>query len=339
MKSLSNDCFNPFFSHIYVEKSICNHWRVREILEKFPAAEVIEIQHYKDVFCRSRQSHALQYRARKLILAARQGALLYEGAPVCQSFGNSYFYYTSCVMNCVFDCEYCYLKGMYPSANLVVFVNLEDYFAEAERILLSHPLYLCISYDTDLTALEKIIGYVEEWCAFAEKQPDLTLEIRTKCAGFSDFQKLPALSNVIWGFSLSPQKVIERFEHHTASLTERLACAAQRIQAGCTVRLCFDPMIYLPGWKEEYGEMLEQVYGVIDLEKVLDVSVGSFRIAQDYLKRMRKQEPDSAVVWFPFQREKGYCHYPDRLMEEMEGFLTQRLESRIPGEKIFRWRV
>ena len=95
----------------------------------------------------------------------------------------------------------------------------------------------------------------------------------------------------------------------------------------------------LPGWKEEYGEMLEQVYGVIDLEKVLDVSVGSFRIAQDYLKRMRKQEPDSAVVWFPFQREKGYCHYPDRLMEEMEGFLTQRLESRIPGEKIFRWRV
>ena len=36
-------------------------------------------------------------------------------------------------MNCVFDCEYCYLKGMYPSANLVVFVNLEDIFAEVEK--------------------------------------------------------------------------------------------------------------------------------------------------------------------------------------------------------------
>lgn len=30
------------------------------------------------------------------------------------------------MMNCIFDCEYCYLKGMYPSGNLVVFVNLED---------------------------------------------------------------------------------------------------------------------------------------------------------------------------------------------------------------------
>ena len=84
--------------------------------------------------------------------------------------------------------------------------------------------------------------------------------------------------------------------------------------------------------------MLEQVYRIIDLDKILDVSVGTFRISQDYLKRMRKQEPDSAVVWFPFQRENGYCHYPDGLMEEMEGFLTERLQERISRGRIFRWR-
>ena len=28
-----------------------------------------------------------------------------EGAPVCQSFGNENFYYCSCMMNCIFDCE------------------------------------------------------------------------------------------------------------------------------------------------------------------------------------------------------------------------------------------
>lgn len=39
------------------------------------------------------------------------------------------------MMNCIFDCEYCYLKGMYPSGNLVVFVNLEDIFAELESLL------------------------------------------------------------------------------------------------------------------------------------------------------------------------------------------------------------
>ncbi|HBI61605.1 MAG TPA: DNA repair photolyase, partial [Lachnospiraceae bacterium] len=62
------------------------------------------------------------------------------------------------------------------------------------------------------------------------------------------------------------------------------------------------------------------------------------RVSQDYLKKMRKQEPDSAVVWFPFQKENGFYHYPDELMEQMEHFLAEKLEEWIPKEKIFRWR-
>ena len=95
MKNLKEDYFKPFFSHIYVEKSVRNHARTQNILDKFPSAQIIEIGHYKDVFCRSRQNIRLQHCAQKLILAARQGTLLYEGAPVCQRFGNEHFYYVS----------------------------------------------------------------------------------------------------------------------------------------------------------------------------------------------------------------------------------------------------
>ncbi len=73
-------------------------------------------------------------------------------------------------MNCIFDCAYCYLKGMYPSANIVVFVNLEeDIFAEVERVLENHPLYLCVSYDTDLLALEPLIGFCAGMVCFCGK--------------------------------------------------------------------------------------------------------------------------------------------------------------------------
>ena len=339
MKSLKEDYFNPFFSHIYVESEIKDHPRTQKLLAKFPAAEVVEINHYKDVFCRSRQSYTLQHRSQKLILSAKKGTLLYEGAPVCQSFGNEYFYYTSCMMNCIFDCEYCYLKGMYPSANLVIFVNLEDYFAQVEQILNNHPLYLCISYDADLLALEHITGYAREWCDFAEKHENLNLEIRTKCAGVQLTGQLRPVSGVIYALTLSPQEVIEKFEHHTPSLAARLSFAADLIRAGCLVRLCFDPMIYLPEWEQYYAKMLEQVYEALDLEKVVDVSIGTFRVSQDYLKNMRRQEPDSAVVWFPFENEDGYYHYPKELMDEMEHFLVERLAQKIPKEKIFRWKA
>lgn len=337
MKSLKDDYFNPFFSHIYVETKIKDHPRTQMILKKFPHAKIVEIRHYKDVFCRGRQSGALQHRSQNLILAAREGPLLYEGAPVCQSFGNPYFYYTSCVMNCIFDCEYCYLKGMYPSANIVVFVNLEDYFAQAEQMLKEHPLYLCISYDTDLLSMEHVTGYVSEWCEFAKKHADLNIEIRTKCADAKFAERILPVPGVIYALTLSPQAVIEAYEHHTPSLDARLSFAGQLIRAGCAVRLCFDPMICLPEWEQHYAGMLEQVFDAVDMEKIVDVSVGTFRVSCDYLKIMRKQEPDSAVVWFPFQNENGYYHYPKELMKEMESFLVHQLEQKIPKEKIFLW--
>lgn len=337
MKDLKKDYFNPFFSHIYVEKTIRNHIRTKKIISKFPSAEIIEIDHYKDVFCRRKQSVHLQHCAQKLILAQKQGTLLYEGAPVCQNFGNQFFYYVSCAMNCIFDCAYCYLKGMYPSANIVVFVNLEDIFAQVEQVLENHPLYLCVSYDTDLLAMEQIIGYAGEWCDFASKHENLKIEIRTKCANQSFVRSILPLPTIIYAFTLSPQAVIDAFEHHTPSLQERLSCAEELIKAGCPIRLCFDPMIYVPNWEQHYEAMLNLIFSVIPVEKIMDVSVGTFRISQDYLKNMRKQDSKSAVIWFPFQNEGGYCHYPDTLMKQMECFLTDRLAKKISKEKIFRW--
>ncbi len=44
-----------------------------------------------------------------------------------------------------------------------------------------------------------------------QKHENLKLEIRTKCAGHAMWD-LPCLSNVIYAFTLSPQKMIDAFE-------------------------------------------------------------------------------------------------------------------------------
>ncbi len=335
----------PPFSHIYIEETLLGGEEAEAILRKFSKAKCIPIRHYKDLFNRRKQNRALQEKSRKLILAKKEGQRIYPGAPVCQSFSESAFYYASLLMNCPFHCEYCYLQGMYPSANLVLFLNLEDYFSDCQRLIKEKgSLYLCISYDTDLLALEELYPFVERFARFLEEEPDLRIEVRTKAGGESLFRRLlkmrlseDAKKRLIFAFTLSPEKIVSEAEHGTAGLKGRLKAVKMAMEEGFTLRLCFDPMLYHADWEGLYNELLETVFREIPMEKLYDVSVGSFRISESYLKAMTKACGASPYTSFPYENTDGYYHYPKELLLKMEGFLEQRLLEKLPKEKIFRW--
>ena len=338
MNSLSKNLYNPFFSHIYIEKAAMDHPRTGQILSQFPDAEYIEINHYKDVFSRGHQNYALQKATPNLILALKKEPYVYEGAPVCQNFGNRHFYYSSSVMNCFYDCEYCYLQGMYPSANLVVFVNPEDIFNRVEELLKSYPVYLCISYDTDLLALENKLGYVKEWHRFAGSHPDLTVELRTKSSNFQVLNTLKPYPNFILAWTLTPDSIQKNYEHHTPSLNERLDCLKKAINKGFMVRLCFDPLIYQTNWKIIYEEMISTAFSRLPADKIKDISLGVFRVSHDYLKQMRKQRPDSVIIQYPYENDNGVCHYGKDLSQEIISYTYNLVKEFIPENNIYVWK-
>ena len=228
MNSAEN-LYKPAFSHIYMEKAAAGYDRTQRILRHFPDAHLITVDSYKDLFYRPAQDFSAQQRSRCLILAVRRDNFVFPGAPVCQSFGNEHFYYTSCTMNCLYDCEYCYLKGMYPSGDLVVFVNTEEYFPHLDALLEKFPVYLCISYDTDLLAMEKLTGICRAWIDYAAGKENLTIELRTKAADPAIWEA-PALPNVIYAFTISPQAAAAKYEHGAPAPGRRVACAAEGIR-------------------------------------------------------------------------------------------------------------
>ncbi|MCH3987789.1 MAG: radical SAM protein [Lachnospiraceae bacterium] len=328
--------FEPAFSHVYVEERAADLPQTKRILQKLPDAHVIMIRHYKDVFNFSGQDARIQSRSLSLILADEPDPRVYRGAPVCQDFGNKAFYYTSTVMNCVYDCEYCYLKGMYPSANLVVFTDQSRTFAEVDRLLALYPVYLCISYDTDLAAIEPLTGFLQEWYAFAAERPDLTLEIRTKCANKGLLSTLPALSNAIWAFTLSPDAVADRYEKKAPGLSMRIAAARLAVSRGIPVRLCFDPMLRFPGWEEEYRKLAQTVREAFKPGQIRDISIGSFRIGAQYLGQLRARHPDSALAQYPYKVCGGVAGYGEK-SREMTAYMTGLLDGWIGRGKMFLW--
>ena len=321
------------FTHIYVEERALDYPETKEMLGKVSGAHIIMIRHYKDVFDRKRQDAPLQREHRALIIAVRDGNRVFEGAPVCQSFGNKNFYYASSMMNCPFDCEYCYLRGMYPSSNMVVFVNLDDYRKDIEDKLKEGPMYVCASYDTDLIAMNGLTGHADFWKGMALSHEDLLVELRTKAAPVIKDN----ISNIIYAFTLSPEEVVTKYEKNTATVSARIRAASSAIANGAKVRLCFDPVIKIPDYEAAYKKLIEDAAGEIDFAKLTDVSVGTFRISSDYLGKMRKAYPDSEVAWYPYAVENGVAQYEPADDRKMQEYVTGLLEEHIGREKIFTW--
>ena len=338
-KALNNknsNLFNNRFSHIYVEKKILNNKNTLEILSKFKDAKIIEIDNYKEVFSSNNQDFHLQKLGQKLILASNKANMIYEGAVVCESFENDNFYYTSSIINCVYDCEYCYLQGVYSSGNIVIFVDIEKVFEEVEELYNKlKTLYLCISYDTDLLAIENICGFSEKWYYFIEDKKDLKIELRTKSGNIDKFLNLKPLDNFIIAFTLSPENLALKNEKYTASFKNRVKAIKELQEKGWKVRICIDPLIYSDNFEKNYSQMIEYLFNEIDKEKVIDVSIGVFRISKEYLKKMRNQNQNSEILYYPFECIDGVYTYSDKTKSYMINFIKEQFLKYININKIY----
>ena len=327
---------NNRFSHIYVEKKILDNKNTLEILSKFKDAKIIEIDNYKEVFSSNNQDFHLQKLGQNLILASNKPNMIYEGAVVCEDFENDNFYYTSSIINCIYDCEYCYLQGVYSSGNIVIFVDIEKVFEEVEELYNKlKSLYLCVSYDTDLLAIENICSFSEKWYHFIKDKKDLKIELRTKSANIDKFLNLDVLDNFIIAFTLSPEDIALKNEKYTASFKNRVKAIKELQNKGWKVRICIDPLIYTDDFEKNYSEMIEYLFSEIDKNRVIDVSIGVFRTSKEYLKKMRNQNKKSEILYYPFECIDGVYTYSDKLKSYMIDFIKEKFLKYINIEKIY----
>ncbi len=217
-----------------------------------------------------------------------------SGSPYCENFGHARFYYTGIIMNCLYDCSYCYLKSIYPSGHMVIFVNNEDFIAAVETgfIVQCEPLYLAISYDSDLMALDPLTHFLGPWLALAERHANLTIEVKTK-AGRFPIADPP--QNVIFAWSLLPDPVIRLYERHTPSLATRMSAVSQALNAHATVRFSIEPVMPITTVRGYIVTLSTSLGKQFDLNRLLDINVGGFRISGKQFKTFYKKDPTCPV--------------------------------------------
>jgi len=247
---------------IYIEEAILQHPRVLDILARFPQARKITCGRYGEVFNPKAQNFRLQKQQPALILAEKYKNFALP-APLGYGIGAARNYYFSHMLNCLYDCRYCFLQGMYQSANYVLFVNYEDFQQDIRQLCFDSPdedLHFFSGYDCDSLALEPVTGFAEQFLPFFATLPNAWLELRTKSTQVRSLLNREPLPRCIVAFSLSPDQIAAKVEDKAPSLERRMDALVKLQEQGWQIGLRFDPLIYQSGYREQYRQLFEQVF-------------------------------------------------------------------------------
>lgn len=322
---------------IYIEEVCRDHPRVQRIFERFPDAVRVHCRHYGEVFNPKSQSFRLQKRRPALILALKRDGFVLP-VPEGYGLGDGGNFYFSHMLNCVYDCRYCFLQGMYRSAHYVVFVNFEDFeqaiVDRVARATAAAPWFFS-GYDCDSLALEPVTGFMTSMLDLFERLPGARLEVRTKSTQTRSLCARPALPNVVVAFSFTPDAVSRRLEHRVPALEKRIAALAELAGRGWPVGLRFDPVIYDPDFRAQYDELFARIFAALDPDAVHSVTLGGFRMPRDFHARIAGLYPDEPLYAMPLSQHHGVLGYPPEIESRMLHYCRDRLGDYVPAGKLY----
>lgn len=294
------------FSTIYVEEEVLETQRVKALLDRFSSVPQVICARYGEVFNRKSQNFRLQKSAPALILAKKHGNKVLA-APDGYGYDDSKSYYFSHMLNCVYDCRYCFLQGMYSSANYVLFVNYEDFEdAIVDKIDENEGRGVYYSgYDCDSLALEPVSKFCSHFLPVFRRYPKAELEIRTKSTQVRSLLEAEVVPNCVIAMSFTSSEAAAKWEHKVPSIEKRLEALRKLQLAGWKVAIRFEPLVLGVEGLAPYEALFARVFSMLNVEKLHSVSTGLFRMPIGFHKKIVKLYPDEELYARPTETSDG----------------------------------
>lgn len=300
--------------------------------------QYISCHHYGELFNRKAQNFRTQKQNPALILAHKRGKKVLP-TPASFGIGGKHNYYFSHMLNCLYDCRYCFLQGMYQSANYVLFVNYQDFIDEIKAIAKQHypeEVYFFSGYDCDSLAFDPISEFLEHFLPVFATIPNAILELRTKSSNINALLQHSPLANVIVAYSLTPTEIAEQVEHKAPSIAKRLNSIKQLAELGWPIGLRFDPLIYASDYQTLYSTLITEVFNHVDGKAIHSVSTGPLRFPTAMYKKLIKLYPDDKLLAQPLYQRQNYYSYRQATEEKIQQLIITELSQHIEPAIIFR---
>lgn len=263
---------------------------------------------------------------------------------------------------CPAHCQYCYLAGSLTGPPVTrVYANLDEVLARMDTHVGSGAVTsgtaarghegttFEASCYTDPLALEHVTGSLSAAVAHVGRHDfagPVQLRFTTKFDDVEPLLSLPHGGRTRVRMSVNAASVTGRFEGGTARAPQRLSALRRLALAGFPVGLTIAPIMPVDGWREEYGDLLDDVAAALADVPRLDLTV------EMITHRFTPRSKETLQGWYPrsklemdedLRRQKrgkfgSVKHvYPAPVMAELRSWFEAALADRLPAARVLYW--
>lgn len=260
---------------------------------------------------------------------------------------------------CPAHCSYCYLAGSLGGPPITrAYANLPEilgvlpaYLGEgritSRSVKRAHEgTTFEASCYTDPLALEHLTGSLSALVAhFGRWEAPVQLRFTSKFAAVEPLLGLDHRRRTRMRASINPA-AYARFEGGTDPVAARLAALRRMADAGYPVGLTVAPIIAADGWREAYGELIDQAAAALGGARDLDLTAEliTHRFTPGSREVLTSWYPGSDLDMAPDRRAEKRTRfgstkfvYPPELMAELKTFFQTRIAGRLPAARILYW--
>ena len=251
------------------------------------------------------------------------------------------------VSGCMGRCEYCYLNTQLGDKPFVrVFTNIDEVLDRAKQYIEERLPAVTIfegAATSDPIPLELYTHALRKTIEFIGNEPKARFRFVTKFNDVDSLLDAKHNNHTEIRFSINTPKVIDAYEHYTASSQNRIEAAIKVANAGYKIGFIIAPVFIYDNWKEEYKELIKSIKNKLpkDFDKQIIFEVISHRYTTKAKNRILEIYPDTLLPMNEEDRKYKYGQfgygkyvYTKEQLDDMKDFFKTEIKAVFPNSII-----
>ncbi|WP_024621423.1 spore photoproduct lyase [Metaclostridioides mangenotii] len=248
------------------------------------------------------------------------------------------------VSGCMGRCEYCYLNTQLGDKPFVkVFVNIDDVLKKAKQYIDERSPAITIfegAATSDPVPLEPYTNSLKQTIEFFGKEEKGRFRFVTKYNDINTLLDAKHNNHTEIRFSINTPRIIDTYEHHTASANKRIEAAVKVAKAGYKVGFIIAPVFLYENWQSDYINLIKSIKEKLpkDFDQEIIFEVISHRYTTKAKNRILQIFPDTTIPMEDGDRKFKYGQfgygkyvYTKDELAEMKAFFLLEIKNIFPN--------